>query len=173
MGTYCGYSSLRMARLLNDNAKIVTLDIDSKIIEIAQKIIDYAGQTHKIRIINGSLGQNIDILKNEYQNFDLVFIDHSKSEYLEDLILLENNNLIISGSVIVADNVLYPGAPDYLAYIKSKSEMYDNTGYDTMLEYTNDIKDQVWVSIVKSKNNFINSKNNFINNIKKVLKIKN
>jgi catechol O-methyltransferase len=67
---------------------------------------------------------------------------------LSDFRILEIYGLIKPGTVIVADNILYPGAPDYKAYLMSNGD-YENVCYETLLEYTSNIKDQVLVSVRK------------------------
>ncbi len=54
---------------------------------------------------------------------DLVFIDHLKTVYLSDFLLLKEHGFLHPGTVIVADNVLVPGAPDYKAYMQKSSEL--------------------------------------------------
>jgi catechol O-methyltransferase len=150
LGTYCGYSAIRMANLMPENGHIYSLEINEQYAEIAREIIEFAGMTNKITIVMGTLSDKLDELKAKgITYFDLVFLDHWKDQYLSDFKLLESNNMIPQNSVIVADNILYPGAPDYLAYIQASSDKYHNTGYDQMLEYVDNIKDQIWVSIVQ------------------------
>ena len=48
---------------------------------------------------------------------DLVFLDHCKECYAPDLRRLERAGLVGVGTVVVADNVVYPGAPGYLSLI--------------------------------------------------------
>jgi len=43
--------------------------------------------------------------------FDLIFIDHIKNAYLSDLKLLESNGGVKAQTVVVGDNIIYPGAP--------------------------------------------------------------
>ena len=43
--------------------------------------------------------------------------DHCKPCYLPDLKLAEASGLMAPGSWTIADNVIYPGAPDLLAYL--------------------------------------------------------
>ncbi|KAG1697241.1 hypothetical protein DVH05_016529 [Phytophthora capsici] len=50
---------------------------------------------------------------------DLYFIDHEKSVYLSDLKLILGSGTLAPGSVIAADNVVRPGAPDYLEFIEN------------------------------------------------------
>lgn len=144
IGTYCGYSAIRIARLLNDDAHLVTLEINKNNAKIAQQMIDHSGVSSKITVVVSDLKEYIHNLK-DIEPFDLVFIDHWKDQYLPDFKLLETSGLLKCGTVIVADNILYPGAPDYKDYLMS-NDKYDNVCHETLLEYTTDIEDQVLVS---------------------------
>ncbi|KAK6318967.1 hypothetical protein J4Q44_G00101780 [Coregonus suidteri] len=69
------------------------------------------------------------------QVFELVFLDHWKDGYLPDTKLLEECGLIQKGTVLLADNVICPGTPDYLEYVCNSSRY--NSHYDrSHLEYT-------------------------------------
>jgi predicted O-methyltransferase YrrM len=59
-----------------------------------------------------------------------------KHLYLHDLKELERMGAIGKGTVVVGDNIIYPGAPDYLKYFQESSQ-YDSTLYHSYLEYTN------------------------------------
>lgn len=50
---------------------------------------------------------------------DFVFMDHRKRCYLRDLRLLESHHLLAPGATVLADNVLFPGAPRFLQYAKT------------------------------------------------------
>ena len=76
---------------------------------------------------------------------DFVFIDHWKNVYLRDLQLLETHGLLRKGTVIVADNIIYPGVPEYLQYVTT-SEKYQTETFDSTLEYS-DKKDAVAKSV--------------------------
>ncbi len=47
-----------------------------------------------------------------------MFFDHWKDAYLPDLKLVEQLGLLRSGTVLLADNTDFPGAPDYVEYVK-------------------------------------------------------
>lgn len=66
---------------------------------------------------------------------------------MKDLHFLEERNLIKTGAIIVADNVIYPGAPEYLAYMRESAlaKKFKSTLYHTYDAYT-DIPDGVLVS---------------------------
>jgi catechol O-methyltransferase len=48
----------------------------------------------------------------------VVLLDHWKDVYLSDLLLCEKLQVFHEGSIISADNTDYPGAPDYVKYVK-------------------------------------------------------
>jgi len=70
---------------------------------------------------------------------DMIFMDHCKECYLPDLKLMEAAGLVGDGTVIVADNVIYPGAPDFLEYVDTSRGRYRTTLLEAAFEY-----DQVW-----------------------------
>ena len=68
--------------------------------------------------------------------------------YLPDFLLLEKYGLITQGSVIVSDNALYPGCPDFLKFLQKNAYKYASVAHDAMLEYNNNLKDQIWVTTI-------------------------
>lgn len=75
---------------------------------------------------------------------DFLFIDHEKSVYLSDFKIIESLGVIQKGSIVVGDNIIEPGAPDYLQYFK-ENKGYDSILYHAFVEYW-DKKDAVLVS---------------------------
>lgn len=51
--------------------------------------------------------------------FDFLFIDHENSAYLSDLKYMLEEELIAKGAVVVGDNILFPGAPEYRKFVNS------------------------------------------------------
>ena len=77
-------------------------------------------------------------------NVDFVFVDHAKAAYLPDLLRIEAEGWLHRGSIVVADNVRFPGAPDYHAYLKEKEgSSWHSTEHPTHAEYQTAIKDLV------------------------------
>ena len=150
LGTYLGYSSLRMASQLPDNVLIVSVEKDARSAEIARKIHQHAGMANRVNILVDSTSHAIPRLSQQFRldAFDFIFIDHLKDLYLPDLKLLERHGLIGTGTMIVADNVITPGAPAYLHYIRNNPN-YTSKMYDASIEYRNDVKDGVEVSVRK------------------------
>lgn len=92
----------------------------------------------------------LQILRDEkgVSTFDFVFIDHFKQYYLSDLLRLKQNGFLRDGSIVVADNVGYPGVPDYLEFMEQTSE-FQTTHHKSKLEYTKTVDDVVLVSVYK------------------------
>src|SRR5262249_45771498 len=108
LGTYCGYSALRMAAAA-PSAKVVSIEFNSANAAIAGRILDYAGVGGRVTIVVGTLGdggKTIDALRREHGfgpgSVDLVFIDHDKSVYLSDLKVILDQGWLRQGAVVVA-----------------------------------------------------------------------
>ncbi|KAE8343446.1 hypothetical protein BDV24DRAFT_161493 [Aspergillus arachidicola] len=77
-----------------------------------------------VRVIVGRSDVSLDRLyrSGEVSMIVLMFLDHYKPAYLTDLKLCEHHGMIVPGSVLAADIVLYPGNPPYLEYVRSSVE---------------------------------------------------
>uniref|UniRef100_A0A8C7CAC9 catechol O-methyltransferase n=2 Tax=Oncorhynchus TaxID=8016 RepID=A0A8C7CAC9_ONCKI len=137
LGTYCGYSTVRIARLLPPGACVITLEFNPDYAAIARQVIKWSGLEDKVQLVEGASGDWIPWMKEHFgvQAFDLVFLDHWKERYLPDTKLLEECGLIQKGTVLLADNVICPGTPDYLEYVRN-SPHYNSQYYRSHLEYT-------------------------------------
>lgn len=74
----------------------------------------------------------------------MIFIDHIKNLYLPDLKWLEEHGAISKGTVVIGDNIIYPGSPEYLHHFKN-DDRYNSILYHSYLEYS-DQPDAVLVS---------------------------
>jgi catechol O-methyltransferase len=112
-------------------------------IGVARQIIDHAGLSHKIRVLEGTLETVLPVIQSEHLPLDFVFIDHIKTAYLSDLkLLMSVPGLLHPGTVVAADNVWFPGAPDYLAYLDSEEgrATWDTVLHPSLLEYQKEKK---------------------------------
>ncbi|XP_073456113.1 catechol O-methyltransferase A-like isoform X1 [Aquarana catesbeiana] len=136
LGTYCGYSTVRIARLLPPGARLVTIEMNPHYAQVAKEVIRHAGLEAQVELLVGSSSILIPQLKKklDIEKFDLVFIDHWKVSYLPDTKLLEECGLLRAGSVLLADNVVCPGSPDYLQYVRN-SPQYQSQYFQSYLEY--------------------------------------
>ncbi|XP_061113665.1 catechol O-methyltransferase A [Conger conger] len=137
LGTYCGYSTVRIARLLPPGSQLITLEFNPAYAAVAKQVIAWAGLQDKVQLVEGPSGDLIPQMKELFgvKSFDLVFIDHWKDRYLADAQLLEECGLLRKGSVLLADNVICPGTPEYLEYVRN-SPRYESRYFKSHLEYT-------------------------------------
>jgi catechol O-methyltransferase len=153
LGTYCGYSALRMA-LAAPSAKIVSIEFNAANADIARRILDHAGVASRVSVVVGTLGdggKTVEALRRDHGlgpgSVDVVFIDHDKSVYLSDLKLILEQGWLRPGALVVADNVRFPGAPEYRAYmLDNEGKRWRTAEHETHVEYQSVIKDLVLVS---------------------------
>ena len=106
IGTFTGYSALSMAAGLSDDGVIDTCEVDDELEEMIQSFFDRSEHRSKIRLHIGSALETAPALGEVY---DMVFIDGDKREYTAYYNMLFDNNLVHSGSWILADNILWYG----------------------------------------------------------------
>lgn len=110
IGTFTGYSALSMAAGLADDAVLHTIEVDDELEPLAQSYFDRSPHGKKIRL---HIGSALDIAPTLGSRFDLVFIDGDKREYPDYYRMLLGDNggepLVHSGSVLIADNILWSG----------------------------------------------------------------
>lgn len=68
---------------------------------------------------------------------------------MSDLKLLIQEGFLRKGSIVVADNCGWPGAPDYLEYMEHTKD-FETVRHETNLEYSKTAKDAMLVSIYKA-----------------------
>ena len=154
LGAYIGYSALRMTRLLPEGGRLCSVEFNASNAELARRIIAHAGADDRASFIVGTLGDGgatLDRLVSEHGfakgALDFVFLDHAKEAYLSDLELLLERGWLHEGSVLVADNVKFPGAPEYHAYMKvQEGKLWRTVEHHAPIEYQSMIKDIVLVS---------------------------
>jgi catechol O-methyltransferase len=126
LGTYCGYGALRIAAAA-PSARVVTVELSAANAQVAQRIWIHAGVADRITCVVGTIGDDgrtLDRLQTTHGfapgTLDFLFIDHDKNAYLADLQAIVGRNWLRKGSVVVADNVGFPGAPDYRAFMREQ-----------------------------------------------------
>ena len=104
IGTYTGYSALCLAEGLSSGGKLVTIDINEELAPKVQGYFNESGFSNQIEFV---LGDALKVIPEIDENWDLVFIDADKLNYLNYYHLVLP--LIPSGGYIIADNVLWSG----------------------------------------------------------------
>jgi predicted O-methyltransferase YrrM len=104
IGTFTGYSAICLAKGLQENGKLITIEIDDELESIAKKYFEKAGIQHSIE---QRIGAALEIIPTLNQTFDLVFIDAHKPEYPAYYNAVFDKTK--SGGYIIADNTLWSG----------------------------------------------------------------
>ncbi len=108
LGTLGGYSTIWLASSLDDDGKLISLELNEKHADVARKNIDAAGLGKKVEIkVGNALDSLPKLLESELPPFDLIFIDADKTnipEYFAWALRLTK-----SGSLIVVDNTVRGG----------------------------------------------------------------
>jgi catechol O-methyltransferase len=142
LGTYCGYGALRIARAA-PNAKVYSVELAEANAVNARQIWEHAGVADRVTCVVGTIGdggRTLDALANEHGfasgALDLVFLDHDKDVYLDDLMSIVGRGWLHKGSIVVADNVGIPGSPKFRAYMRhQQGKLWNTVEHKTHLEY--------------------------------------
>ncbi|KAJ9115643.1 hypothetical protein QFC20_000970 [Naganishia adeliensis] len=107
-----------------DKAGYISLEKSEVYAATARGALELAGLGDVVKIVTGSSTPSLKNLRKTLNlprplKFDMIFIDHLKPLYTNDLKVMEEEGLIAPGTVIVADNVVKPGNPAYLSYVRA------------------------------------------------------
>jgi catechol O-methyltransferase len=122
LGSYCGYSTIRIAsQFINENSMIYSIEREPTCCTWTNRLCKKAGLSSNVCILEGGVDAGIQSLLDLDIHIDVLFIDHDKIKYLDDLKLFEAAGLLQSpGAIVVADNILSFGVPlaDYLEHVR-------------------------------------------------------
>jgi len=104
IGTYTGYSALCLAEGLKPEGTLHTLDINEEYTAVAKR---YFNKSDYGKNIEQHIGNALDVIPTLDCNFQLVFIDADKENYVNYFDAIIDKMDI--GGLIIADNVLWSG----------------------------------------------------------------
>lgn len=112
LGTYCGYSAVRIGRLLPEGAKLVSIEIEPLFAAIASKVVEHAGLSDKVKVEIGSVKERLPMIRKKYGDrpVDTLMLDHEAQSWLPDVKVLEEAGALTKDTVVLCDWNLYPGA---------------------------------------------------------------
>jgi caffeoyl-CoA O-methyltransferase len=125
IGAASGFGAVNMGiGFERTGGHLFSLEIDHKHVAETRQNLEKVGLEKTVTVIEGDALKTLATLTGE---FDFVFIDAVKSDYMKYLKLLEPK--LKRGAVIVADNVIKSekAMPDFLAYIQT------NPNYETVI----------------------------------------
>ena len=105
IGSYVGYSTICLAKGLQNDGKLYSLEADEELEDIILNSVEKAGLSEKIDL---KIGRALDLLPQlSDEKFDLAFIDADKINYLnyyEAVVPMMARN-----GIILIDNILWSG----------------------------------------------------------------
>jgi len=104
IGTFVGYSALRIAGALPENGALITCDNNKRYEKIARQAFSQSKHGHKITMKMGPAMQTIPRLQ---QSFDFIFIDADKVNYPKYFKALVPR--LNEGGLMLIDNVFWSG----------------------------------------------------------------
>lgn len=104
VGTAIGFSALMMSEFAPEDAQITTIEKYEKRIPIARENFEKYGKSHCITLLEGDA---TDILKELTGEYDFIFMDAAKGQYIN--FLPDILRLLAKGGVLLSDNVLQDG----------------------------------------------------------------
>jgi predicted O-methyltransferase YrrM len=108
VGTLGGYSTIWLARSLPSNGTLISLELEPHHADVARENLKGAGVETLVEIRVGPANDSLrQMIEDEMEPFDFIFIDADKEGYPEYLDL--SLRLCRVGTVIVADNVIRDG----------------------------------------------------------------
>uniref|UniRef100_A0A0G4G766 catechol O-methyltransferase n=1 Tax=Chromera velia CCMP2878 TaxID=1169474 RepID=A0A0G4G766_9ALVE len=156
-GTYIGYGTLRIGRVLRRlnlpedqlwRVSVVSIDPSSATRAVASVLWETAGVRSLIDYRMAFSGDVLAELKEKHRKIDFLFIDHLKHLYLPDLEFCLENDLLKSGAVVVGDNLIWPGAPDFKKFVVDRTDLFETEIREGKVEYLS-WTDHVGVSVFK------------------------
>lgn len=138
-GTFVGKSALVWGAILRDiygdappeDVKVYTFDPDAQMVALTREFVELAGVEDIVVVLQGAGSDSLQKLNAEGKvtSIDVAFFDHWEKFYLSDLQLIEELRLWHVGSLAIADNTDFPGAPDYLEYIRASGSKVSGVKY--------------------------------------------
>ena len=142
-GGFVGYSAIFFADAMKkalttaskaEDIHVWSIEVNQSFVDTARELVDIAGLSKNVTIVNGASGEALQRLHDEghLKNIDLLFLDHVEALYKSDLDLAIQLGLIKAGALVIADNIIMPGAPEYKAYVNTDPK-FESCGVSGLL----------------------------------------
>lgn len=104
MGSAIGYSTIWWARAVGEGGQVIYTDGDPKNADEARGYFQKAGVEKQIRV---EVGDALELLSEQKQEFDIIFNDVDKEDYPRVLHMVSSR--LRRGGLFITDNVLWSG----------------------------------------------------------------
>jgi len=104
LGSAVGYSTIWWARAVGEGGRVIYTDGDREKADEARRYFERAGVADRITV---KVGDALELLSEQKQEFDIIFCDIDKEDYPRAFKLAVPR--VRKGGLLVADNVLWSG----------------------------------------------------------------
>ncbi|PTB42656.1 uncharacterized protein TrAFT101_008255 [Trichoderma asperellum] len=153
LGGYLGYSAILFADAMRRSSpyqqlRVFSLELSAEFASIARELIQLAGLSDIVTVVTGPAEESLRKLhaQGTLTSVDFLFLDHGEDLYPADFKVCEELGLLHKGTVIAADNVERPGAPEYRKLVRSHSKL-QSTGVKGLIQ-PGDFEDEIEISRV-------------------------
>lgn len=120
IGTSNGYSTIWLGLATQENSgQLITLEVDPRKVKMAKENLEKAGLKNTVKLIEGDAKETLSILEKQ---FDFVFLDAEKEDYLEYFHLIFPKLKV--GGIIIADNVISHAGDlkEYIDFVRANPD---------------------------------------------------
>ena len=130
VGTAVGYSALFMKECLPEQSRITTIEkVEMRLVEARKNLAQY-DKEGRITLLEGDAAELLHQLAGEGKEYDFIFMDAAKGQYLNFLPDVEK--LLAKGGTLVSDNIFHDGDVLESRYAVTRR---DRTIHGRMREY--------------------------------------
>ncbi|KAM3621655.1 uncharacterized protein V6R79_014064 [Siganus canaliculatus] len=107
IGMFTGYGALSMAEGLPEDGCLIACELEPYLKDFAQSVFDKSPHGKKITVKTGSAMDTLKELAAAGDQYDMVFIDADKNNYINYYNFIMDNNLLRIRGVLCVDNSLF------------------------------------------------------------------
>ena len=170
LGTFTGYSALCFAEgiamgsgkghnsdHIGDNMtnSVITCDIDAEAQKLAHEYIQQSPYKNMMTIHNTDCNSILQQYSSKNQQFDIIFIDSDKKQYITYINTILTNHLLSPRGLIILDNTLWKGL---VLHTQVDLQQYG----EEFSIYGKSDRQQKLTNIIHDLNVYINSKSNVL-----------
>jgi hypothetical protein len=113
---------------------------------VAVALLAHAGLTDRVVPVYDYSQNFLCAMAAKGKHINMLLLDHVKTLYKSDLELALSLDVLSDGCVVIGDNILFPGAPDFKEFVLN-GPRFKTVVHSTTVEYSEDTADEVTVSI--------------------------
>lgn len=136
VGLFTGYGALSMAEALPADGELVSLEICESLKDLAADLAKDSPHAKKIRVEIGPALETVEKLVAAGEQFDMIFLDGDKKDYIELVKVAFDENLLSEGGTLLIDNAYvigsaynpsdknHPMAMELLESVKNRKDLH-------------------------------------------------